>query len=661
MMRLKEIRDSITFKVLKIVFSIYFLVTLSVTGLHMIAEYKNAEEGLKAELANFETLFSSTLANALWTLETDLIRSTAQGMLKSSVVVGVKVAQEGQYKWGWEEGVVLDKQGNNTYVGGKASKEDEKYLRSKLISYEFDIVYENFDGSKEKLSVATLYSSRAIVFDSVWLGFSFIVINAVIKTLALWYLFLFVGTKYLSRPLGRFTKTVENVNLDDLETIDIVKQKENNELMKLESSFNKMIENLSATVEDRNKSRDELALSERYMQDVFNSMPSVLVGVDSEHRVTRWNDAAKELTKITSEEASGKIFSELLKAFSAHSDIITRAIEGNQNEGAERIKVTSGNEEKYYSMIVYPLKLSGKGAVVRIDDISDKVQMETMMVQTEKMTSLGTLAAGMAHEINNPLGGILQGVQNVNRRLDPKLPKNAQTAEELSLDLELVHKYMDARGIKKFLDGVKDQGERAAGIVKNVLKFSRRSAAKMEPTDLNSLLDEAIAIVSTDYDIKKQTSFKAMEIIKDYDPSIPTVPCSTQEVEQVLLNLMKNAAHAMGGQGTSTQMDEEKTPRLTLRTVLEPTMVRMEVEDNGPGIPEKTLKRLFEPFFTTKPVGIGTGLGLSIAYGIISDKHHGSLEVESEVGVGTKFLIRLPINLPKEEDSANAEQNASGG
>ena len=145
-------------------------------------------------------------------------------------------------------------------------------------------------------------------------------------------------------------------------------------------------------------------------------------------------------------------------------------------------------------------------------------------------------------------------------------------------------------------------------------------------------------MAETDYNLKKQYDFRQIKIIREYEDELPVVPCESQKMQQVLLNLFKNAAQAM-------QEAETENPCVTLRTYYDSTraQVCIEVSDNGPGIDEKIRKRIFEPFFTTKPVGIGTGLGLSVSYFIVTETHGGDINVQSRLGEGTTFSIYLPV------------------
>lgn len=276
--------------------------------------------------------------------------------------------------------------------------------------------------------------------------------------------------------------------------------------------------------------------------------------------------------------------------------------------------------------------------VAFLRDISERKQMQELMVQTEKMMSVGGLAAGMAHELNNPLGIILQSVQNMERRLSTSLPKNQAVARELALNLETVGEYMRARGIDEYMRGIQEAGDRAAKIIRTMLDFSRSSQSVRASCDVNVMLDTALGLAANDYDLKKKYDFRNIVIQKDYDQGTGVLECTETEIVQVLLNIIKNAAQAMPARG-----DRTDPPTLRLHSRILTDAVRIEIEDNGPGMDEATRRRVFEPFFTTKPQGEGTGLGLSVGYFIITQKHKGRISVESNPGMGTTFAIELPL------------------
>ena len=281
-------------------------------------------------------------------------------------------------------------------------------------------------------------------------------------------------------------------------------------------------------------------------------------------------------------------------------------------------------------------------------DITERRRMMDIMLQTEKMMSVGGLAAGMAHEINNPLSGILQNIQVVTRRLTLETPASIQAAQEAGCSFDAIRRFLDKREILESLESARDAGSRAARIVASMLEFSRASSRDHSPTNLNRLLDKSLELLSTDYDMKKRYDFRNIHVERHYDPRLPDIMCSDTEIQQVFMNILTNAAHAMAG---------APSPAIVLRTLQEGDWTRIEIADNGPGMTPEVRKRIFEPFFTTKPVGEGTGLGLSVSYFIIVNNHQGTLEARSDPGMGTRFIIRLPLRSSNSPDACDAHQS----
>ena len=382
----------------------------------------------------------------------------------------------------------------------------------------------------------------------------------------------------------------------------------------------------------------EMQRMRSFLKNIIDSMPSVLVGVDVQGRITEWNQGAEQLTAVPSQDAIGQSFDKLLPQLSSQLESVREAIRRGEPVRNERLAIESDGEVSYSDVVVYPLIANeAVGAVIRVEDVTHRVRCEQIMVQTEKMMSIGGLAAGMAHEINSPLSAVLLGAQNILRRLSPELPANRETAEVLGLSLERLTAYLERRGIFQFLAGIHEAATRAAHIVADMLTFSRRSDTYFAPSSLAEMLEAVVRLVGSDYDLKKKYDFRQIEIIRDYDISMGPVVCARTEIEQVFLNIVKNAAQAM--------VDSGRAPphRIILRTRKDCEHARVEIEDNGPGMDEKTCKRVFEPFFTTKAAGVGTGLGLSVSYFIVTEHHGGSISVSSTPGQGTCFTIRLPL------------------
>ncbi|WP_321401598.1 PAS domain S-box protein [Maridesulfovibrio sp.] len=386
--------------------------------------------------------------------------------------------------------------------------------------------------------------------------------------------------------------------------------------------------------------REELRRLRNYLSNIIDSMPSILVGVDSEGKVTQWNMTAEKVTGISSGDAFGKSLVSVFPRMAAEMDKVRESIRTRKPCTEERKSRQGEGGVCYEDVTIFPLIANGvDGAVIQIDDVTERCNLEQMMIQTEKMMSVGGLAAGMAHEINNPLAAISGNTQNILNRIYKDLNKNREVAMECNVELDSMREYLSRREIPKMLSGITDSCNRAATIVSNMLRFSRKSRRVFKHCNLAELMNNTIELAANDYDIKRKYDFRKIEIVKKYSPELTEVLCEENEIQQVFLNLLKNGAQAM--------MEKEyidDSPCFTLRLKKEGHMAVVEVEDNGPGMLEDVRKRVFEPFFSTKRVGYGTGLGLSVSYFIITDQHKGSMEVNSVPGSWTRFGLKIPIS-----------------
>ncbi|WP_156939530.1 PAS domain-containing sensor histidine kinase [Desulfocurvus vexinensis] len=407
-------------------------------------------------------------------------------------------------------------------------------------------------------------------------------------------------------------------------------------------------------ITERKRAEQELSRVRRAMHQLADAMPSALFVVDAQGRIALCNGAARALCAGAGPQLEGLAFAEVLPGFPGLDDMLHALREDRAPLSRKAVPREEAGALHYWDLLVYPLdppENDGPGmAVVRLDEVTERVLMEETLIQSEKMMSVGGLAAGMAHEINNPLAGILQGAQNIRRRLDPALPANREAAQALGCPMDAMDAYLRQRGIPRFLEGISAAGNRAAAIVANMLNFARSGQTSHEPLDMNQCLQGALQLVEGGYDLARGYDFRRITITTDLDPDLPEIHGSAQELQQVFLNLLTNAAHAL-----AAHADGAQTPRITLRTRATADAVLAEVEDNGPGIPEDRRGRIFDPFFTTKPPGQGTGLGLSVSYFIISRNHGGTIGVDSQPGQGARFTVRLPRGGPRRTPRAEAK------
>jgi len=425
-------------------------------------------------------------------------------------------------------------------------------------------------------------------------------------------------------PLIREKKVLGIIAAHSYDDPDYFSEKNRNILISVSSQI--------ALVIERKQSLEERNLLKNYLSNIINSMPSILAGVNKMGEVTQWNLQAELETGTTADQAIGKKLVDVFPRLSKNILQIDESIKSQKMKTILKQKYFTGKKNRYEDILVYPLMTDKiEGVIIRIDDITDQVRMEEMMVQSEKMLSVGGLAAGMAHEINNPLAGMMQNAQVAVNRISGDLPANHAAAQEVGISMPDIKAYMEKRDVLRILHMINDSGKRAAKIVQNMLSFVRKSDSTHEAHDPSKLLKKAIELAGNDY------NFKRIHFIEEFDPDVPPVLCDKNKIQQVFLNILQNGAYAM--------LDIKKntcSPQFILRLYREKNMVCIEIENNGSRMDEKTKKRLFEPFFTTKPVGQGTGLGLSVSYFIVVTDHKGELTVESSLEGNTKFIIKLP-------------------
>ncbi len=402
---------------------------------------------------------------------------------------------------------------------------------------------------------------------------------------------------------------------------------------RLSSQTRQVNDNLAREVSIRRSVETQLKHTQTLLDSILNAMPSGLFALDMNNRIVQCNQQAGDWLGMDHHQLTGMQISRLIP------ELIDQSLLPGPDEcepgllRAERVPMDSLHPPLIADVLAYPLP-PGQMArlVIRIDDITQRQRMEEIMVQTEKMMTVGGLAAGMAHEINNPLGAILQNLQNIRRRLLPDLSANQRKAEELQLDMQQMQQYLSDREVWRFFDHIQDAGERAAAIVANMLQFSRNDQSQKRRITLGSLLEETFTIAASDLSLGDiQTDVFDEDLERDFD-------CVPSEIQQVLLNLLRNASQALENAGTGRE------PLIRLSAAFSDEHLVLKVTDNGPGIPSEIASRIFEPFFTTKEVGEGTGLGLSVSYFIVTSHHQGQMRYQpGPGGLGACFELRLPL------------------
>jgi len=353
----------------------------------------------------------------------------------------------------------------------------------------------------------------------------------------------------------------------------------------------------------------ELKLLKEFNESIIESINVGLLAVNLEGRVTRLNSALEEILNLSRAQAVGKRVEEL---FSADFTDTLRQVLGNDRWRLKEIRniykihtATSTGQPLVLNIAIAPLQDSQEqtGALVVLEDVTSRVRLEEQLQQREKLSSIGLLAAGVAHEVNTPLTGVSSYTQMLLGMLPENDPKHA------------------------LLLKVRRQAERATNIVNNLLNFSRTGdATEFSELDMSRVLDDTLQL------LEPQLRGNQIEIIRNYDPESPAVFGNSGKLQQVFTNLLLNARDAIptGGSIRISTIPSSDDDSLTI-----------EVSDSGTGIAPENVAKIYDPFYTTKGVGRGTGLGLAVSYGIVQE-HSGHISVESTPGRGTTFRIILP-------------------
>jgi PAS domain S-box-containing protein len=365
----------------------------------------------------------------------------------------------------------------------------------------------------------------------------------------------------------------------------------------------------SLLYQEQEKRAEELELLKEFNESIVESVNVGLLAVDENGRITRCNSTFEEMMNSSREQTIGKLIEEIFdESFALNLETILGKSRWHLTEIRNAYKLLTTDfkgKSLILNVAIAPLRSvshNQTGAIIVFENVTSRIKLEETLQQSEKLSSIGLLAAGVAHEVNTPLTGVSSYTQMLLGMIPETDPKHA------------------------LLQKVQKQTDRASNIVGNLLNFSRTgNAAEFTEIDINKLLDDTLQL------LEPQLRKSQVEIVKIYADVPPKIFGNAGKLQQVFTNLIINARDAMFGGGD-----------ITLTTSVENEEVVIEVSDTGTGIEAENLNKIFDPFFTTKAVGSGTGLGLAVSYGIVQE-HAGTIEAASEVGQGTTFHLVFPI------------------
>ena len=428
------------------------------------------------------------------------------------------------------------------------------------------------------------------------------------------------------------------------------------------SELIKSNEELNRQIKRRKKAKRTVKEAHREIEHLISSLPTILIGLTRENVIIHWNAVAEKVLDASAADMMGLTLSQcgIDWDWDKISEAISQSLAQGCNVRVDNIRFRNADgEERYLGLTITPFNGENNsilGLTIIGADITDRVKFEAQMHQSQKMEAIGQLAAGIAHEINTPTQfvgdntrflqdayGDLIEVCSLFKELT-KTVKSRSLSDELIENLEKRFDELDIAyleeevplAIQQTLKGV----NRIADIVQAMKIFAHPGGIEKEPININKEIEKTIIITRNEWKYVAQ-------LITDFDPNLPSVPCHRAEFNQVILNLIINAAHAIAD---SNGHNSSEKGTITISSGCNGNWAEIRINDTGPGIPQEIRHRIFDLFFTTKEAGRGTGQGLAIAHSVIVEKHNGTINLETKEGNGTTFVIRLPIDIDRLEN-----------
>lgn len=434
------------------------------------------------------------------------------------------------------------------------------------------------------------------------------------------------------------------------------KLKEANNKIKLSlAKMTKVNESLTMEIAERGQMQAELSEAHREIEAFLYSIPCILIEISIDGTIKRWNTLAEGILRIQAHEVLGKNISECPIAWEAEkvNDAIHLCASEHLSKRLNEVRFTRTNGmDGILDLIINPVNegvAESSGLIILGTDLTDYKLMERQLAQSQKLESIGQLAAGIAHEINTPtqyvgdntrfLDSAFDSLEKIHVLYDELLdclqagnPTEAltQTIARMrdEMDFDFIRKEIP-NAIRQSLEGI----DRITRIVRSMKEFSHPGTDEKTGIDINRAIENTITVARNEWKY-------VANVATDFDSNLPPVHCLPGEFNQVILNLIINSSHAIAekrGEGAAQK------GTIGVSTRRDGDFVEIRISDDGSGISEDIRPKIFDPFFTTKDVGKGTGQGLAISHSVIVKKHGGTIDFESKLGEGTTFIIKLPI------------------
>ena len=556
----RSVENSISTRLLRSVLSIYFVLTLSVTAAHITIEYYSAKGDVHNVLVASGMTFHDILAADMWNYNYEQLSITAESMMRLPFITGIEVS--------------IPEEATIRFPNDGASQ--ERFSTDAFFWHEFELTYME-NKILNHIGKVRIYSDTSVVLDQIDSGIYTLIINAIIKTIALVLLVTVVFRRLLTQPLGKLAQHAESIDTENpvYKPITVAENPED-ELGLLQSSMNRML----------SKTTDTLRKLDGVNKDLEKRV------------VVRTQKLREAVAQLDQDHA-----------------LLKREVESRK-----------------------------KSELALTNSLTQLKQAQVKLVASEKMASLGMLAAGVAHEINNPISFVFQNVKVLGEYNDifytllkdyksygETVLTDTEKAKDILVDIQQYEKKEDLEFVLSdslsLLKSTEDGITRVIDIVKNMQTFSHPDAESLSRVDVHEVLDSTLLLL-------KNKTRANIRIEKELNASAFGIQGNRNQLGQIFLNVIMNAVQAVA---------EASDAIILIRTKCDEKILSIDIVDNGCGIPEDKIQQIFDPFYTTKNIGEGTGMGLSISYGI-AKIHKGDISVSSEQGKGTKFTLQFPLD-----------------
>jgi PAS domain S-box-containing protein len=395
----------------------------------------------------------------------------------------------------------------------------------------------------------------------------------------------------------------------------------NNELEEIRTQLELRVKERTATLEaeigEHRSTTARLRSSEAYITSILRSMPLMLIGLNKQNRITQWNHRAEEISGMASDTVLGKDLWDTYPTISVTPMQIQQALDDN-----ETLTIKYSQRGQYhFDITIYPLQDQvDTGVVILVDDVTQRVQNEIMLVQRDKMSSMGEMASIMAHDINIPLRAIIKDVKDVRQ--------------------DLTDEPIDAEGLSEVLEDAVIRGQQATSIIDNLVNFSGSGGGDKTEANMVDVIDHSVELANDVLSVMPGLRFKDVKVNIDCPEDVPEIPCYITEMQQVFLSLFRHSCYALGRVD-----DDEHSPIINIEVTVFYDNLWVRIQHNGRGISLEEQKTIFEPFAADGDANgqYDAGKRLSFSHFIIVEQHQGQIAVTSDPDVGTTFHIQLPL------------------